>query len=98
MPKCLEKDCLVKRPCFNLPTETNALYCNAHKKENMRNVKLKTCIEDECLKIPTYNLPTETKAIYCSAHKKENMMNVRDIKRQAINCLEQMFYCKRQKI
>ena len=39
MPKCLEKDCLTKKPLYNLHTETKGIYCSVHKKENMMNVK-----------------------------------------------------------
>ena len=35
MAKCLEKDCSVKRPSFNLPTETKGIYCNIHKKKHV---------------------------------------------------------------
>ena len=36
--KCFEEGCF-KQPSYNLPTETKGIYCSAHKKENMINVK-----------------------------------------------------------
>ncbi len=36
--KCIDKNCM-KRPSFNMPIETKALYCSKHKKENMINIK-----------------------------------------------------------
>ncbi len=46
MPKkCIEEGC-IKHPTFNLPTETKAIYCNEHKKENMIDIKHKRCIEE----------------------------------------------------
>jgi hypothetical protein len=35
----------MKLPSYNIPTETKAIYCSDHKKENMINVKDKRCIE-----------------------------------------------------
>ena len=63
---------IINKDTFNLPTETLALYCSEHKKENMININAKYCIEVECMKTPYYNLPKEKKAIYCSFHKKES--------------------------
>jgi hypothetical protein len=75
------------QPSFNLPTETQALYCSEHKKENMINVKSKRCIHDKCMKYPAFNIPTEKQALYCIEHKKKNMINV--IYKQCIhdNCM-----------
>ena len=38
--KCIHEGC-GKHPVFNLPTETTALYCFEHKKENMIDIKHK---------------------------------------------------------
>ena len=77
MPKkCIFENCL-KRPNFNLPTETKALYCFDHKLENMIDVKHKRCIFENCLTNPSFNLPTETKGLYCFDHKLENMINTK---------------------
>jgi len=72
---CKEKYCKT-RPTFNIEGEIKALYCSAHKKEGMVNVKDKTCLE--CKTLPTFNVEGETIALYCSAHKKEGMVNVKD--------------------
>ena len=73
--RCIFDGCN-KQPNFNLPTETNGIYCFDHKKENMIDIKSKRCIFDGCNKRPYFNLPTETKGIYCYDHKKENMIDV----------------------
>ena len=80
MPKCLEKDSIVKHNCFNFPTETKAIYCN------------KKCIEERCQKQSNYNLATEKKAIYCNFHKRENMINVKRKKCFEDKCLKQPYY------
>jgi hypothetical protein len=36
--KCIFDKCS-KIPSFNLPTETKAIYCKEHKKENMIDIK-----------------------------------------------------------
>jgi hypothetical protein len=70
---CKENGCKII-PSFNKEGETKALYCSAHKKEGMVNVKNKTCLE--CKKIPAFNKEGETKALYCSEHKKDGMVDV----------------------
>ena len=88
MPKyCIEPGCMT-RPTYNLPTETKAIYCSDHKKENMIDIKSKRCIEPGCMTRPGYNLPTETKPIYCLNHKNENMVSVKSTKCQKSNCKE----------
>jgi hypothetical protein len=73
---CKEKDCK-KRPNFNKEGETTPLYCSAHKKEGMVDVKhKKTCLE--CKKQPYFNKAGETTALYCAVHKKEGMVDVRN--------------------
>jgi len=71
---CKEKDCK-KIPNFNKEGETTPIYCSAHKKEGMVDVKTKKCLE--CKKIPNFNKEGETTPIYCLAHKTEGMVNVR---------------------
>ena len=49
MPKkCHNENCM-KQPVFNLPTETNGMYCREHKLENMIDVKHKRCSYDNCM-------------------------------------------------
>ena len=72
---CKEKDCKIQ-PVFNKEGETKALYCSAHKKEGMVDVKSKTCLE--CKKRPAFNKKGETKALYCSQHKLEGMIDVKN--------------------
>ena len=56
-------NCL-KRPCFNLNSETKGIYCVQHKKENMIDVMTKRkCVEENCLKFPCFNFDSETKGI-----------------------------------
>ena len=38
MPKCIHENCM-KMAHFNLPTETNALYCSSHKINNMCDIE-----------------------------------------------------------
>jgi hypothetical protein len=71
---CKENGCKI-RPLYNNKGETKALYCSAHKKEEMVDVINKKCIE--CNKQPAYNNEGDKKALYCSQHKKEGMVNVR---------------------
>jgi len=83
--RCIETNCN-KQPNYNLPTEKKAIYCFAHKKENMIDIKNKRCIENNCTNRPIYNLPTEKKALYCSLHKKENMISIQNNKCQSSKC------------
>jgi len=66
------------QPAFNLPSETKALYCFEHKKENMIDIISKRCIQVGCMKQPTFNLPSESKTLYCFEHKKENMIDIKN--------------------
>ena len=72
---CKEKGCKI-RPNYNNEGETTGLYCSAHKKEGMVDVKHDTCLTEGCKIRPNYNKPGETIALYCSAHKKEGMVDV----------------------
>jgi len=89
--RCIHGGCN-KRPNFNLSTETKAIYCSEHKKENMVNIRDKQCIHDGCNKYPVFNLSTETKAIYCFEHKKENMVNIKSKKCQTKKCKNDSIY------
>ena len=72
-PKCIT--CNLKRPHFNLATESKALYCGDCKKPDMVDIKSPKCITCN-LKRPNYNLATESKALYCGDCKKPDMVNV----------------------
>ena len=80
---CAHEGCKTN-PTFNLPGQTDRLYCSRHKKYGMVNVLSKTCAEEGCLTIPNFNLPGQTKGLYCAQHKKDNMINVKNKK-----CLEE---------
>lgn len=73
---CLEENCKVKRPVFNLPGHKNAIYCKSHKNNNMINVIHKRCIYQNCNKIPVFNISGKKKGIYCDSHKTNDMINV----------------------
>ena len=64
------------------------MYCITHKKENMVNVKSKTCIEPNCRTLSHYNTEGD-KPLYCLAHKKENMVNIKDKTCIELNCKTQ---------
>ncbi len=70
---CIYKGCK-KRPNFNIEGEY-PLYCFAHKKEGMIDVKNHHCIHEGCKTRSNFNIEGE-KAMYCAAHKKEGMINV----------------------
>jgi len=74
---CIHPGCK-KHPNFNNYGEAKALYCVAHKLENMVDVKNKTCIHIGCKVRPLFNKEGETKALYCSTHKLENMMDIKN--------------------
>ena len=58
---CKEKGCKI-RPNYNNEGETTGLYCSAHKKEGMVNVRDKKCIHPECEVIPIFNFKGIKKA------------------------------------
>jgi hypothetical protein len=76
MAICKFENCKT-RACYNVDGQSKALYCSVHKKENMVDVKSKTCIELDCKTIPNYNIEGQ-KPLYCSVHKKENMVDVKN--------------------
>jgi len=55
---------------------TNAVYCEMNKTNEIVNVKSKWCIYLECRTIPIYNNKGETKGLYCSTHKLDGMVDV----------------------
>ena len=59
---------------YNIKGE-KALYCKDHKKDNMIDVRNKTCIEKDCKIRSSYNIKGG-KPLYCFTHKKEGMFNV----------------------
>jgi hypothetical protein len=64
---CKEEGCKTI-PTYNNEGETKALYCAAHKKEGMVDVKHKNCCEEGCNKRLSYNNEGETTALYlCSS-------------------------------
>lgn len=73
-------------PTYNYQGETIAIYCNAHKLEEMINVKDKRCLNENCMKIPIFNYPNETKAIYCNAHKLKGMFDIKHSKCKYDGC------------
>jgi hypothetical protein len=73
---CIYEGCK-KHPTFNYEGETQALYCNGHKLENMVDIKSKTCIYEGCKTRPCFNFEGETKALYCNGHKLENMFDIK---------------------
>ena len=90
---CKEKGCK-KQPVFNKEGETKALYCSAHKKEEMVNVKRKTCLTEGCKIIPNYNNEGSKKGLYCSEHKMEGMVNVKNKTCIYEGCKVQPYYNK----
>ena len=77
MPICKFENCKT-RASYNVDGQSKALYCGVHKKENMVNVRNKTCIELDCKKQSSYNIDGQSKALYCCVHKKENMVDVKN--------------------
>ena len=66
---CKENGCK-KQPSFNKERETKGIYCNAHKKDGMVNVKEKMCIHLDCIIRPSFN-----KAIKVTAPTKHTVFN-----------------------
>jgi hypothetical protein len=89
--KCIEQNCNTQ-PTYNVSTQTKALYCLKHKKNNMVDVKHIRCIEPNCLKQPLFNISTQTKALYCLKHKKDNMIDVKHIRCVETNCTARAIY------
>ena len=77
---------------FNIEGESIGLYCAAHKKAGMVNVKDKTCIEYGCRTIPNFNKEGESSSIYCVSHKKAGMVNVKSKTCVEDECRKQPVY------
>jgi len=89
--KCIELNCKTSAT-FNILSETKAIYCKKHKKDNMINIKSKRCKEKGCMIIPTFNLVTETKPIYCSKHKQKNMVDIKHTKCIEDKCISRPMF------
>ena len=82
----------MRRPNFNLPSESRGIYCSEHKKKNMINVNSKKCCQEKCIKSARFNLPFEKKGIYCSEHKKDFMIDKYHLKCLEQNCFKRPYY------
>jgi hypothetical protein len=72
--KC--QDC-ERRACFNYLGNT-PMYCSKHKKEDMIDVRNKTCqFEGGCDTHPSFNYQGNT-AMYCFKHKQEGMVKCQE--------------------
>ena len=80
------------RAYFNIQGEKEGLYCVSHKKEDMVDIKNKTCIEKGCNTRSNYNIQGEKEGLYCVAHKKDNMINVVSKKCIEDGCTKQPVY------
>jgi len=74
---CIHPECKT-RPNYNKEGETKAVYCFAHKKTGMIDVKNKKCIHPDCKTQPHYNNAGMIKGLYCLEHKLVGMVNVKD--------------------
>jgi hypothetical protein len=72
--RCIHDGCTT-HPSYNLSTETKALYCKKHKKENMIDIKSKLCQYIKCKNDAIYGIK-DKKSQFCFEHKKENMINL----------------------
>ena len=86
-PKCIK--CKTKRPNFNKPGETKALYRAGCADSDMVNVKSPRCIKCKT-KIPVFNKPGETKALYCAGCADSDMVDVKSPK--CIKCKTRASY------
>lgn len=73
MGKCIELNCN-KQANFNIKTESNPIYCNQHKKDDMKNIRSKKCLENNCGKVASFNLIGEKNPLFCKQHSKEGMI------------------------
>ena len=73
---CLEQNCKIKRPVFNLPGQKKGIYCQSHKRNEMVNVLDKKCMHPDCDKRPNYNLHNEKTPLYCVTHKQDGMIDI----------------------
>jgi hypothetical protein len=89
--RCIEHNCYT-RPTYNISTETKAIYCLNHKKDDMIDIIHHICIEPNCNKQSTYNVSTETKGIYCLKHKKDDMIDIIHDMCIESNCIKRANY------
>ena len=70
--------------CININCKTQSnfnykglkeYYCSKHKKNNMCNVKSKSCLS--CEKSPSYNYIDKNVRLYCKEHKLKNMVDIK---------------------
>ena len=73
---CNEICCKI-RPSYNFEGNKKAIYCLAHKKNEMVDVRNKRCFHEGCYYQPSYNFEGD-KALYCLEHKLEKMVNVKN--------------------
>jgi hypothetical protein len=72
--RCVHEHCM-KRPYYNLPTETRPLYCFEHKLEYMINVWKRKCDENKCKEVAIYGWRGKRKQ-FCFDHKVDEMINL----------------------
>lgn len=77
---CLECS---KRPTFNFPSETNAIYCTDHKKPEMVNI-LENRLCNDCPRRAYYGTILNT-PLYCPEHRKDGMLWVEN-KLKCVHC------------
>jgi hypothetical protein len=63
-----------KIPTYANPGTKTALFCLEHKKDDMIDIKHKTC--EKCDVRPSYNLPGEKIPKFCILHKSEEMTDI----------------------
>ena len=88
---CIYEGCNI-RPTFNYSGESNAIFCNKHKLEDMINVKDEKCMDADCNLRPSFNYDGCQNALYCSNHKLDGMINVKCIKCETIGCKNNALY------
>jgi hypothetical protein len=100
--KCKEEGC-TSRPNYNLPTESKALYCAEHKKDDMISIGNKNCLHSKCKQTPIFGLIKHKRPQYCLEHKLPNMINlflenkcsIPECNEEYENILETTKYCKK---
>jgi hypothetical protein len=69
---CKELDC-DKLSSFSF--NNNPEYCKKHKKDGMKNMRIKKCLEDGCEKFPSFGFEGEIQK-FCKDHIKKGMINL----------------------
>jgi hypothetical protein len=90
----------MKRPGFNISTETKGLYCFEHKKENMISITKKTCQMQKCKELALFGLINK-RAQFCLEHRESNMINlilenkcsILDCDNEYCHVIERVKYC-----